>query len=176
MLKPVIHSFGHVFWIILHLFPLQVRSWCGLQVSTQKRMERQKLIVLGFLTLQQQLPGAAQQQGVDRGGIATAAQGRGAAGLRQQHPVLLRRHELPAHIHFWRFLPASSGSHLHDLEQVVDDHVRAACAWLRGLQRAGRRPLPPAGFSVCVRSEELPLRHHRVFQEVPSPFFLSWFS
>lgn len=128
-------------------------------------MERQELVLMGVLTLQQQLYGAPRRQG-DAGGGEPAAEATGRpAGLRQQFAVLLRRHELPAHSHLWNLLPPARRPHVHDLEQVGHDTLRAARPRLcrrRGLgsPRAAAAADGPVPTRVAVldRDEDLPLR------------------
>lgn len=68
---------------------LQVRNRRGLQVCPQERVEWQELILMGVLTLQQQLCGAPQRQGDAGGGQPPAEKAGRPAGLRQQLAVLL---------------------------------------------------------------------------------------
>lgn len=146
-------------------FPLQVCHRRGLQISPKKRMERQELILMGVLTLQQQLYGAPWRQG-DAGGGKPAAEAVGCpAGLWQQFTVLLWCHELPAHSHLWSLLPSACCTHFHDLEQVGHDPLRATCSWfcrccgLRSSRAATAADGPlPTRVTVLDRNEDLPLR------------------
>lgn len=148
----------------------------GLQIRPQERVERQELVLVGVLALQQQLPGAARREG-DAGGGQSAAEASGrSAGLRQQRAVLLRRHELAAHPHLRDLLPAARGAHLHDLEQVGHDPLRTARARLCGGQLLGPGSAAAAaadgavqaGVALPDRDEELPLR------EKSAPLGLVW--
>lgn len=122
-------------------------------------MERQELVLVGLLALQQQLPGAAQRQGAAGGGLPAAAAAGRAAGLRQQRAVLLGRHERAAPAHLPRLLPAARGAHLHDLEQIAHAAVGPAGARLCGLPGAAGGPVSPAGVALrLVHHEGLPLR------------------
>ncbi|CAL8264276.1 unnamed protein product, partial [Lota lota] len=129
----------------------------GLQVGAQERVERQELLVVGAVALQQQLCRAAQRQGDAGGGQPAAAAARRAAGLRQQRAGLLRRHELPAPAHLRHLLPAARGAHLHHLEQVGDDPVGAARARLSPAAAAPADGALSAGVAVRHRDESLPL-------------------
>lgn len=138
----------------------------GLQISPQKRVERQELILVGVFALQQQFHGAARRQGDVGGGEPAAEEAGRAPGLRQQFTVFLRRHELAAHPHVRNLLPAARRAHFHDMEQVGHDPLRTPCARFCGGQLLG----PPgataatadgavqAGVALLDRDEELPLR------------------
>lgn len=62
-------------------------------------MERQELVLVGVLALQQQLFGATRRQRNAGGGEPAAEAPGRPAGLRQQLALLSRRHELAAHPH-----------------------------------------------------------------------------
>lgn len=128
-------------------------------------MERQELILMGVLTLQQQLYGAPRRQG-DAGGGEPAAEAAGRpARLWQQFTVLLWCHELPAHSHLWNLLPPACCTHFHDLEQVGHDPLRSTCPrlcrwcglWSSGAATAADGPLPTR-VTVLDGDEDLPLR------------------
>lgn len=128
-------------------------------------MERQELILMGPLTLQQQLHGAPRRQG-DAGGGKPAAEAVGCpARLWQQFSVLLWCHELPAHSHLWNFLPPACCSHFHDLEQVGDDTLRSTgprlcrrrSLWSAGAAAAADGPVPTR-VTILDGDEDLPLK------------------
>uniref|UniRef100_A0A674HGW9 Midline 2 n=1 Tax=Taeniopygia guttata TaxID=59729 RepID=A0A674HGW9_TAEGU len=108
----------------------------GLQVSPQKRVDREELLFLGLLPLQQQLRGAAQQQGDAGGGAPADEAPRCPPGLRQQRALLLRPGQLPAPPHLRSLLHPAGVSHLHHLEQIPDDPLGAACPGFHRLPRA----------------------------------------
>lgn len=131
-------------------------------------MERQELVLVGVLALQQQLSGATRWQR-DAGGGQPAAEAAGRpAGLRQQLPLLSRRHELPAHPHLRNLLPPARRPHLHDLEQVHHDPFGAArarlCGWgALGFSGAAAAAAAadgsvPTGVALFDGDEDLPLR------------------
>lgn len=129
-------------------------------------MERQELVLVGVLALQQQLSGATRRQR-DAGGGEPAAEAAGRpAGLRQQLPLLSRRHELPAHPHLRNLFPPARRTHLHDLEQVHYDPFGAARARLcgrgalgfSGAAAAAADGSVPTGVALFDGDEDLPLR------------------
>lgn len=136
----------------------------GLQISPEKRMEWQELILVGVLTLQQQLHGPPRREGDAGGGEPTAEAARCPAGLRQQFTVLLRCHEFPAHSHLRNLLPPARRTHFHDLEQVGHDTLRATRSWFcrwRGLRSsraatAADGPVPTR-IAILDWDEGLPL-------------------
>lgn len=151
-------------------------------------MERQELLLVGVLTLQQQLFGATRRQR-DAGGGEPAAEAPGrAAGLWQQLPLLSRCHELAAHPHIWNLLSPARRTHLHDLEQVHHDPFGAPGARLcgRGVLRfpgaaaaAAADGSVPTGVTLFDGDEDLPLRKGPGFGQIrpappPSPWLRAW--
>nr|XP_021403476.1 probable E3 ubiquitin-protein ligase MID2 isoform X2 [Lonchura striata domestica] len=108
----------------------------GVQVSPQKRVDWEELLFLGLLPLQQQLRGAAQQQGDAGGGAPADEAPRCPPGLRQQRSLLLRPGQLPPPPHLRSLLHPAGVSHLHHLEQIPDDPLGAACPGFHRLPRA----------------------------------------
>ncbi|TNM99221.1 hypothetical protein fugu_013785 [Takifugu bimaculatus] len=144
---------GCHYWEVLAGSVHVVRRRRGLQISPQKRMERQELVLVGVLALQQQLSGATRWQR-DAGGGEPAAEAAGRpAGLRQQLPLLSRRHELPAHPHLRNLLPPARRTHLHDLEQVHHDPFGAARARLCGRGALGFSGAAAAAADGLCRQE-----------------------
>lgn len=136
-------------------------------------MERQELVLVGVLALQQQLSGATRRKRDASGGEPAAEAAGRPAGLRQQLPLLPRRHELPAHPHVRNLLPPSRRAHVHDLEQVHHDPFGAARAWLcgrgahgfSGAAAAAADGLVPTRVAVFDGDEDLPLREGPVLSK-----------
>lgn len=127
-------------------------------------MERQELVLVGVLALQQQLSGATRRQRDAGGGEPSAEASGRPTGLRQQLPLLPRRHELPAHPHVRDLLPPARRTHVHDLEQVHHDPFGAPRARLCGRGALGFSGAAAADGFVPTRvavfdgDEDLPLR------------------
>lgn len=130
-------------------------------------MEREKLILMGSVALQQQLHGAPRWQGDAGGGEPAAEAARRPARLWQQLAVVLWRHELTAHSHLWNLLHSARCTYFYDLEQVGHDSLRAACPWLCGhlelrSPRAAAADGPVStGVAIFERDEDMPLRKGR---------------
>lgn len=108
---------------------------CGrcLQVSTETRVDRQELGLVGIISMQQLLGSTSQQQGDAHRTVPPPASCGGVAGLRCWIPGLLRWRRLTAPVHVRHRLRSASLSRVQRVEQVSDRPHRAA------------HPRPPRG-------------------------------
>lgn len=136
---------------------------CGrcLQVSTETRVDRQELGLVGIISMQQLLGSSSQQQGDAHRAVPPPASRGGVVGLRRRFPGLLRWRRLTAPVHVRHHLRPASLSRVQRVEQVSDRPHRAA------------HPRPPRGNRLSGLTVQL-IEHRDTEGAEQTDYSLIW--
>lgn len=136
---------------------------CGrcLQVSTETRVDRQELGLVGIISMQQLLGSSSQQQGDAHRAVPPPASRGGVVGLRRRFPGLLRWRRLTAPVHVRHHLRPASLSRVQRVEQVSDCSHGAA------------HPRPPRGDRLPGLTDQL-MQHKDTKGAEQTHFSLTW--